>query len=63
VTRTGKPVQVTDNGVTLWILQPARGTKDDEADRRRAIEEMFAELLSERTSAISASRLLEESRR
>jgi len=63
MTRAGKSVQVTDNGEPLWILQPANGTVTDEAERRRAIEEIFAEVLRERPSKISAVRLLEESRR
>jgi hypothetical protein len=63
MTRTGKPVQVTDNGEPLWILQPANGTTADETERRRAIEEIFAEVLRERPSRISAARLLEVSRR
>jgi hypothetical protein len=63
MTRTGKPVQVTDNGHPLWILQPASGTEIDEADRRRAIDEILDEVLREKPSKISASKLLEESRR
>ena len=63
MTRTGKSVQVTDNGEPLWILQPASGTGTDETERRRAIEEIFDEVLRERPSQISAARLLEESRR
>jgi hypothetical protein len=63
MTRTGKPVQVTDNGEPLWILHPANGTEADESERRRAIEEIFGEVLRERPSKISAARLLEESRR
>ena len=63
MTRTGKPVQVTDNGRPLWVLQPADGSADDEAERRRAIDEIFDEVLRERPSKISAVRLLEESRR
>jgi hypothetical protein len=63
LTRAGKSVQVTDNGVPLWILQPAGGTSADEAERRRAIDAIFDEVLGERPSAISAARLLEESRR
>jgi len=63
MTRTGKPVQVTDNGEPLWILQPANGTAADEGERRRAIDEIFEEVLRERRSKISAARLLEESRR
>ena len=63
MTRTGKPVQVTDNGHPLWILQPANGTDDEEAERRRAIDEILDEVLREKPSKISAAKLLEESRR
>jgi hypothetical protein len=63
MTRTGKPVQVTDNGQPLWILQSALGTETDEADRRRAIDEILDEVLHEKPSEISAAKLLEESRR
>jgi hypothetical protein len=62
MTRTGKPVQVTDNGEPLWILRPVNGT-DDEAERLRATDEILDEVLRERPSKISAARLLEESRR
>jgi hypothetical protein len=63
MTRTGKPVQVTDNGQPLWVLQSANGSDMDEAERRREIEKIFQEVLRERPSRISASRILEESRR
>ena len=63
MTRTGKPVQVTDNGQPLWILQPAHDTATDEAERRRAINEILDEVLREEPSKISAAKLLEESRR
>ena len=63
MTRTGKSVQVTDNGEPLWILQPANGTEADEAQRRLALDEIFDALLREPPSKISAARLLEESRR
>ena len=63
MTRTGKPVQVTDAGEPLWILQPANGTGTDEAARRQAIDEILDEVLHEKPSKISAARLLEESRR
>ena len=63
MTRTDNPVQVTDRGQPLWILQPANGAEADEAERRRTIDEIFAEVLRERPSKISAARLLEESRR
>ncbi len=63
MTRTGKPVQVTDNGQPLWILQPAQGTETDETERRRAIDDILDEVLREKPSKISAVKLLEESRR
>jgi antitoxin (DNA-binding transcriptional repressor) of toxin-antitoxin stability system len=62
-TRAGQPVQITDNGRPLWILQPANGTDADEAERRRAIDEILDDVLSEKPSEISAAKLLEESRR
>ena len=61
-TRTGKAVRVTDNGEPLWILQPADGGPDEE-ERRCATEEILNEVLHEKSSRISAVRLLEESRR
>ena len=63
MTRTGKPVQVTDNGEPLWILQSATGSDTDEAARRQAIDEILDEVLREKPSRISAAKLLEESRR
>ena len=63
MTRAGKSVQVTDDGEPLWILQPANGTDSDEAERRRATDEILDEGLREKPSKISAARLLEESRR
>ena len=62
ITRTGKSVQVTDNGQSLWILQPAQ-TPADEEERIRATDAILDEVLRERPSEISAVRLLEESRR
>jgi len=59
MTRAGQPVQVTDNGKPLWILQPANGTEADEAERRRAIDEV----LREKPSKISLSKIVLESRR
>ena len=61
-THAGKPVQVTDRGEPLWILQPAEATPDEKG-RRRATLEMLEEVLRERPSRVNAARLLEESRR
>ncbi len=63
MTRAGKPVQVTDKGQPLWILQPATGTAADEAERRRAIDEILDEVLREKPSKISLSKIVLESRR
>lgn len=63
MTRAGKSVQVTDNGKPLWILQPANGTAADEAKRRRAIDEILDEVLREKPSKISLSKIVLESRR
>ena len=63
ITRSGRPVQVTDNGAPLWVLQPAGGTQADEAERRRAIDEILDEVLREKSSRISLSKIVLESRR
>lgn len=63
MTRSGKPVQVTDNGRPIWILHPADGTESEETERRRAVDEILEEVLREKPSKISAAKLLEESRR
>jgi hypothetical protein len=63
MTRAGRSVQVTDNGEPLWILQPASGTSADEAERRRAIDEVLDEVLREKPSKISLSKIVLASRR
>jgi hypothetical protein len=63
LTRAGEAVQVTDNGEPLWILKPTAPAATEEAERRRTVEKVFAEVRRERPSRISAARLLEESRR
>ena len=63
MTRTGQPVQVTDNGRPLRILQPAHGTERDEAERRQAIDEILDEVLHAKPAKINAAKHLEESRR
>ena len=63
MTRAGRSVQVTDNGVPLWILQPAGGTVADEERRRREIEAELAQVLRGPRSKISLSRIVLESRR
>jgi hypothetical protein len=63
ITRAGKSVQVTDKGKPLWILQPANGSDVDEAERRHAIDEILDEVLREKLSKISLSKIVLESRR
>jgi hypothetical protein len=63
ITRTGKSVQVTDNGQPLWILQPANGTAADENQRREEIEAAFAEVLRGPRSKIPLSKIILDSRR
>jgi len=63
MTRAGKSVQVTDNGKPLWILNPAKGTEADEEQRRREIEELFAEVLRGPRSNIPLSKIVLDSRR
>jgi len=57
MTRAGKPVQVTDNGEPLWVIQPAI-TEADEERRRREIEEELAEVLREPRSKIALSKIV-----
>ncbi len=63
ITRTGKSVQVTDNGAPLWILQPAGGTPADEESRRREIDGLLDEVLRGPRSKIPLSKIVLESRR
>jgi hypothetical protein len=63
ITRAGKSVQVTDNGVPLWILHPANGTEADEERRRREIEEELAEVLRGPRSKMPLSKIVLQSRR
>lgn len=63
MTRTGKSVQVTDNGEPLWVIQPAVATAADEEQRRREIEELFKEVRSGPRSKIPLSKIVLESRR
>ena len=63
MTRTGQPVQVTDNGEPLWILHPANGSHANARERRRAVDRVLNDMLRERPSKIRLSRILDESRR
>ncbi len=61
-TRTGRPVQVTDHGNPLWIIQPV-SVEDNPEQRHREIEAELAGVLQETRSASSLSKLILESRR
>jgi hypothetical protein len=63
MTRAGKSVQITDNGEPLWILQSAKASEADEAERQRAIDEILDEVLREKPSRLSLSKIVLESRR
>ena len=60
--RAGQPVQVTDNGIPLWVLQSAGRNEADDAERRRAIDEALDEVLREKPSRFSLSSIVLESR-
>jgi hypothetical protein len=61
LTRGGATVEVTDNGKPLWLIQPIKDF--DEAERLRVTDEALDEVLRGRVSAVSAVKILEESRR
>lgn len=65
LTRAGQSITVTDHGRPLWIIQPTGGKESPgtEAARRQEIDAVLDEVLGETPAAISAVRLLEESRR
>ncbi len=63
LTRAGHPVQVTDNGQPLWILQPAGGTAADAERRRGELEAELTAILREPPSRMPLSKLVLESRR
>jgi len=61
-TRRGAKVQVTDSGRPLWVIQAVEESADDPS-RRQAVDEMLAEVLRERKSVVSLSRIIKDSRR
>jgi hypothetical protein len=63
VTRAGRPVQVTDNGAPLWVIQPAHGTNAGDKRRRQEIEAELAAVHRGPRSKIPLSRIILESRR
>jgi hypothetical protein len=63
MTRTGDAVQVTDKGRPLWVLHPAALTDAEEAERSKAIDVILDEILREKPSKLSLSKIVLESRR
>jgi hypothetical protein len=62
MTRTGQPVQVTDNGQPLWVIQPAFTSAKD-GERIKATEEILDEVDRERPSQIKLSDIIRDSPR
>jgi hypothetical protein len=62
MTRAGLPVQVTDNGQPLWVIQAAP-CEENAPERRCEIETELAEVRHEPKSAHPLSKLILESRR
>jgi antitoxin (DNA-binding transcriptional repressor) of toxin-antitoxin stability system len=62
LTRAGQSVRVTDNGKPLWIIQPA-AQRQDETERREAIDAMLDQMLAEPISRLSLSQIVKDSRR
>ena len=61
-TQAGKPVLVTDDGQSLWVLRSA-ATSDKRHRHREAIDDLLDDVLREPRSKVSAAILLSESRR
>lgn len=63
MTRGGNAVEVTDKGEPLWVLQPASGTKVDEATRQDEIDELLDGVLGKKADRITLSQVILEGRR
>ena len=63
MTRTGAPVQVTDDGEPLWVLQPIANTRQTEAERQREIEQELTSVLRTIKSPVPLSEVIINSRR
>jgi hypothetical protein len=62
ITRTGKSVQVTDNGKPLWVIQPVVSPADEE-QRSREIDKLLDEVLAGHRTKMSLSKIVLESRK
>ncbi|MGA2244010.1 MAG: hypothetical protein ABSH48_03335 [Verrucomicrobiota bacterium] len=63
MTRGGRAVTVTDQGVPLWIIQPAGGNGADRKRRRRELEAELTSILGSPRSKLPLSRVVLDSRR
>ena len=63
MTRAGEKIEVTDNGEALWIIQAAKSSAEEEAERIRAIDELLDEVLKSKSSKMNLSQIVIESRR
>jgi hypothetical protein len=61
LTRSGKPVQVTERGEPLWVIRSAKA--EEEGIPADEIESELADILRSPKSTISASKILRDSRR
>lgn len=61
-TRSGQSIEITDNGKPLWVIRAAEDGRADQ-ERAGAIDLLLEEALSSPRSPVSASALLDESRR
>jgi hypothetical protein len=62
ITKAGISVQITDNGIPLWVLIPAE-SKDLDEKEDRELDAFFDEVLRDKPSKISLSKILLDSRR
>jgi hypothetical protein len=62
MTRCGEKVRITDKGQPLWDLVPAESKERTEKEDRE-VEELLDEVLREKPSKISLSKIILDSRR
>jgi len=62
LTRAGQSVQITDSGKPLWVVHPAGQNEEEKSRRTQLMDEELDNLLKERRSAVSAAKLVLDSR-